>query len=97
PTDRAMTLPTGHSYSGARMVIPGKCHCGTIAFSLIWEPDPVEILARACSCTFCTKHGGVWTSYPQGQLAITLRDPALVSSYVFGTRTATFHICTRCG
>ncbi|MGH8667853.1 MAG: GFA family protein [Burkholderiales bacterium] len=79
------------------MLIRGKCHCGNISFSLTWEPDPVEIAARACSCSFCTKHGGVWTSNPRGALQLAVSDPALVSRYAFGTRTAEFHICTRCG
>lgn len=79
------------------MVIDGRCHCGNIAFSLRWEPDPVEIPARACDCSFCTKHGGVWTSNPKGALKVAVEDPQLVSKYEFGTETATFHICRRCG
>lgn len=79
------------------MLIQGKCHCGNIAFSLTWEPDPVEIPARACTCSFCTKHGGVWTSHPKGALEVVVKEPALVSKYAFGTETAEFHICTRCG
>jgi hypothetical protein len=79
------------------MLIHGKCHCGNIAFSLTWEPDPVEIPARACTCSFCTKHGGVWTSTPSGALKVVVKDPSLVSEYEFGTRTAQFHICARCG
>ena len=79
------------------MLIRGRCHCGNIAFSLAWEPDPAEIPARACGCSFCTKHGGVWTSNPKGVLRVVVEDPALVSKYAFGTRTAEFHICTRCG
>jgi len=79
------------------MLIHGKCHCGNIAFSLTWEPDPAEIPARACTCSFCTKHGGVWTSTPSGALKVVVKDPSLVSKYEFGTRTAQFHICARCG
>jgi hypothetical protein len=79
------------------MLINGKCHCGNIAFSLTWDPDPVEIPARACGCSFCIKHGGVWTSNPGGALKVRVEDPALVSRYAFGTRTAEFHVCTRCG
>ncbi|HEX2828297.1 MAG TPA: hypothetical protein VHP37_18225 [Burkholderiales bacterium] len=79
------------------MLICGRCHCGNIAFSLTWDPDPVEIPARACSCSFCVKHGGVWTSNPAGSLEITAKDRSLVSNYQFGTRTAEFHVCTRCG
>lgn len=79
------------------MLIHGKCHCGNITFSLTWEPEPAEIPARACTCSFCTKHGGVWTSNPRGALEVVIEDPSLVSRYAFGTRTAEFHVCTRCG
>src|SRR5438132_12998306 len=79
------------------MVINGRCHCGNIAFELEWEGDTAEIPARACGCSFCVKHGGVWTSNPNSRLAVVIRDPLLVSKYAFGSRTATFHICARCG
>lgn len=79
------------------MQISGKCHCGNISFVLDWEPDPSEIPARACSCSFCAKHGGVWTSCPTGSLRVSVGDPSLVSRYSFGTRTADFHVCSRCG
>lgn len=79
------------------MLIKGKCHCGNIAFGFAWEPDPTEIRARACGCDFCTKHGGVWTAHPAGRLRISVADPQLLSHYAFGTRTADFLVCARCG
>jgi hypothetical protein len=79
------------------MLIRGGCHCGNISFTLAWEQAPAEIPARACSCSFCRKHGGVWTSDPQARLTVTVRDRALVSDYRFGTGTADFHCCARCG
>jgi hypothetical protein len=79
------------------MAIRGRCHCGNISFALTWDPDPAEIPARACDCSFCVKHGGVWTSNPSGSLRVLVNDPALVSIYAFGTKTADFHVCTRCG
>jgi hypothetical protein len=79
------------------MRICGRCHCGNISFSLAWEPDPEWIQARACACTFCTRHGNVWAAYPAGLLDIALRDAARVSRYRFGTRTAEFLICAACG
>ena len=79
------------------MLLHGKCHCGNIAFQLDWDADPHEIPARACDCSFCVKHGGVWTSNPRARLTVAVADPARVSKYDFGTRTATFHICSRCG
>ena len=79
------------------MLIEGSCHCGNISFELTWAPDPAQIPARACDCTFCAKHAGVWTSNPEGSLRIVVRQPSLVSDYSFGTRTALFHTCSRCG
>jgi len=79
------------------MHISGKCHCGNIAFSLEWPGESSEIPARACGCSFCVKHGGVWTSNPAASLAATIGDTLLVSKYAFETRTATFHVCSRCG
>jgi hypothetical protein len=79
------------------MLIYGSCHCRNISFELTWKPDPLEVPARVCACSFCSKHGGVWTSNPDGSLSVEIREPALVSKYAFGTRTAEFHICSRCG
>jgi hypothetical protein len=79
------------------MLLNGKCHCGNIAFALEWEGDPGKIPARACGCTFCVKHGGVWTSNAKSRLVVTIRDRSLVSRYEFGSGTATFHVCARCG
>jgi hypothetical protein len=79
------------------MRILGGCHCGNIGFALDWQPEPAEIPARACGCSFCVKHGGVWTSCPTGRLRVTVRRPERVSRYTFGTRTAEFHVCSDCG
>jgi hypothetical protein len=79
------------------MLFKGKCHCGNIEFTLAWPENQPDIPARQCNCTFCTKHGGVWTSNPGAQLSIVLHDTDLVSKYAFGTESATFHVCGRCG
>lgn len=79
------------------MLICGRCHCGNISFTLAWEPQPSEIPARACGCSFCTKHGGIWTSCPTGALRVRIEQPAHWTAYCFGTQTADFHICSRCG
>ena len=79
------------------MRITGSCHCGNIAFALDWRPEPTEIPARACTCSFCTRHGGVWTACPTGSLRITVRESERVSAYEFETKTAQFHVCANCG
>lgn len=79
------------------MLIAGSCHCANISFVLDWRPEPQEIPARACSCSFCSKHGGVWTSCPTGSLKVAVKNRSLASQYAFGTKTARFHICSACG
>ncbi|MGA9334667.1 MAG: hypothetical protein WBV39_10360 [Rudaea sp.] len=79
------------------MQIPGRCHCGNISFVYSLEPDPAEIPARACSCSFCAKHGGVWTASPTASLVARIDNAQQVNRYAFGTRTAQFHVCRICG
>ena len=79
------------------MLISGSCHCGNISFVLDWQPEPAQIPARACTCSFCIKHGGVWTSCAAGSLIVRTRQPARAAAYAFGTKTAQFHVCTNCG
>lgn len=79
------------------MLIRGSCHCGNVRFQLDWRPEPTSIPARACTCAFCRKHGGVWTTCAGGRLSVRVEEPALVSTYTFETKTADFHVCARCG
>lgn len=79
------------------MLIHGACHCRNIVLTLDWTVQPLHIAARVCGCSFCCKHGGVWTSCPGGRLQVAVRERAAVTRYAFGTRTAQFHICTHCG
>lgn len=81
----------------ARVLIHGRCHCGTISFYLTWQPDPDYIPANACGCSFCIKHGGVWTANLRAALKVTIKDFTRISRYAFGTRTAEFHVCMQCG
>ncbi len=79
------------------MLIFGQCHCGNVSFELDWQPEPLEIPARACSCSFCAKHGNVWTSCPTGSLNVHIRNENQLSKYSFETKTAEFYICKTCG
>jgi hypothetical protein len=79
------------------MLIDGRCHCKNIVFELDWPGAAPDVVARACGCSFCVKHGGVWTSNPGAKLSVAVREAGVVSKYAFGTETATFHVCSRCG
>ncbi|MFO0997699.1 MAG: hypothetical protein U1F33_13545 [Alphaproteobacteria bacterium] len=79
------------------MRIEGQCHCGNIRYALEWPGKGERIPVRACGCTFCMKHGGVWTSNREASLAVTIGDAVPHAPYRFGTGTAAFHVCARCG
>lgn len=78
-------------------IIPGQCHCGNIAYEFTWPSDEEKLPVRACGCSFCVKHGGVYTSHPAGRLDVRLADPSRVNRYRFGHETADFMICAGCG
>ena len=77
--------------------INGRCHCGNIRFRFSLPVGEGPIPVRTCTCTFCLKHGGVYTSHPQGQLRASIEDQDALHRYRFGTATADFYVCTRCG
>lgn len=77
--------------------IDGSCHCGNIRFTFLSPDDQPTIPTRACGCTFCRKHGGVYTSHPEASLKVTIADTDKVERYRFGTQTADFHVCRTCG
>ena len=77
--------------------ITGSCHCANITFDFHLPDEGPVIAVRACGCSFCQKHRGVWTSHPQGLVKLSVDDPARVQRYRFGTKTADFHICSECG
>jgi hypothetical protein len=52
---------------------------------------------RRCLCSFCTKHGALYSSDPEGRLSIEIHRPEDVSVYQFATRTAEPQVCRRCG
>lgn len=74
----------------------GRCHCGNIGFAFGW-PGGRTIPVRACQCSFCVKHGGAYTSHPEGSLHIAIKDRTKAEVYRFGTGTADFHLCRACG
>lgn len=75
----------------------GSCHCGALGFEFRTGIPPASWSVRACQCSFCLKHGGVYTSDPAGSVRFVHGDPAQVSRYRFGHKTADFLFCRRCG
>ena len=77
--------------------IDGKCHCGNITYEFDWPLAGAEIPVRACSCSFCSKHGGIYTAHREAALRAVIYDQSLITKYTFATGTAEFFICSRCG
>jgi len=77
--------------------IHGKCHCGNIRFTLMTKLLADDLQKRKCQCTFCLKHGNVWTSVPDGELNVEINDLNKCNKYNFGHKTADFYICASCG
>ena len=79
------------------MQIKGSCHCGNIEFEMDWHGHVDALKGRACGCEFCRMHGAVWTSHPAVTVEAEMHSADDIIHYQFGHKTATFHICARCG
>ncbi|MCP4900667.1 MAG: hypothetical protein GY906_27200 [bacterium] len=75
----------------------GACHCGNITFQLSWPIPQGAVPVRRCGCSFCRKHGAVYTSHPDARLRASVRDSGELLSYSFATGTARWVGCATCG
>lgn len=75
----------------------GGCHCGNLRLGRRLSQSPAETRLRGCGCSFCRAHNTRTTSDPSGSADIRATDWSLVERYCFGTGTAEFLICKRCG
>lgn len=75
----------------------GGCHCGNLRLTLRLTQRPEAIKLRACGCSFCRANQTRTASDPNGAAEIWAEDWAEVSRYRFGTGTADFLVCRRCG
>jgi hypothetical protein len=75
----------------------GGCHCGNLAVHLRLSQAPEDTPLRACGCGFCRARNTRTTSDPHGSVEIWAKDWSLVEPYRFGSGTAEFLICRRCG
>jgi hypothetical protein len=75
----------------------GGCHCGNVSVALRLSRPPEQMPLRSCSCTFCRSHGTRTVSDREGVVEVTAADWSLVERYRFGSRTADYLLCRRCG
>jgi hypothetical protein len=73
--------------------VKGRCHCGSIQWRFVGEiPD-----ATICNCTICRRYGVLW-AYDYDGHGIHVEDPkAVLTAYVWGSRSLSFNFCSLCG
>lgn len=77
--------------------LTGGCHCGRVGLTFMPQLAPSALPLRRCGCSFCTKHGAVYTSDPGGRLVIEVTGERALQRYRFATRTGEFLLCRDCG
>jgi hypothetical protein len=75
----------------------GGCHCGNIHVRLYLSKHPQDSPLRACACSFCRTHSTRTVADPAGNFEFWADDWSLVEPYRFGSRTADYFVCRRCG
>lgn len=73
------------------MVVKGSCHCGATRFELASAPESVT----ACTCSICSKRGGLWAYYAPDEVAFASDDAR--TEYRWGSKLGTHNFCGRCG
>ena len=74
------------------MALQGSCHCGKTRFEVEAAPDSVT----ACTCSYCSKTGGLWAYYAPEQFRL-LTPAEDGATYLWSSRTVEHHHCTECG
>jgi hypothetical protein len=75
----------------------GACHCGNIHVRLRLTKAPHDNPLRACACSFCRAHQTRTVADPGGLFEVKADDWSLVEPYRFGSGTADYLVCRRCG
>lgn len=75
----------------------GGCHCGNLQVHVRLTKPPAENVPRSCTCSFCRAHATRTVSDPDGYMVVQAADRSLMERYRFGSRTADYLLCRRCG
>jgi len=79
------------------MEFTGGCHCGNLRVHLRLTLSPSKTALRSCRCSFCRAHATRTVSDPNGVFEVWADDWSEVQPYRFGSRTADYLVCRRCG
>ncbi len=75
-------------------IYQGGCHCGLIRFE-VQKANPIDRLID-CNCSICQKLGLVHTPVENDEMTIVSGEAEL-GLYQFGSMTAKYWFCPRCG
>jgi len=78
-------------------IIEGGCHCDNIQYHYGVDTAIDALSLRACSCSFCSKQGVVYTSDPNGKLSIVINSTSYIKKYQFSSKHIDFIFCGKCG
>lgn len=73
------------------MSIKGSCHCGATRFEVETAPESVT----RCTCSICTKSGGLWAYYTPDQ--IRFETPKSTATYRWQSLIVAHNFCPTCG
>jgi hypothetical protein len=74
------------------MPITASCHCCASRFEVETAPDSLT----RCTCTFCTKRGGLWAYYQPSQFKLLTPRENMATYQREGT-LGQHHFCPTCG
>lgn len=72
----------------------GRCHCGSVQFSVKLDNGLVD--PRRCNCSMCRRRGAVVASVELKGLTVD-KGADVLSLYQFNTHTAKHYFCSKCG
>jgi hypothetical protein len=70
----------------------GSCHCGAVKYEVDADLSTLE----RCTCSICSKKGGLFVRVPQNQFRMMQGQNELVL-YQFNTGIAEHYFCKHCG
>ena len=70
----------------------GSCHCGRVRFKVDTQIDYV----RACDCSICRRHAGLWGYYAPSKVKVLARKSDL-ARYAWGDKCLRLVRCANCG
>ena len=83
--------------SNYKNIFKGECRCGNMHLELHTHQEEDFFVPRECQCSVCTKNGAQWTSDPNGEARLLIKDNDSVSYYRYEGGTSDFTLCKNCG